>query len=97
MTGTTRVSPSEVIQLSELIGSKSAAISATLDTLDSKVRQLEANWDGDSKEAYAHAQRQWKQQIAQMNELLTRVSGKLVEISTEYGETDRRNAGRFTR
>jgi early secretory antigenic target protein ESAT-6 len=95
MTGTTKVSPAEVLTLSEDIKTKSGQIEGHLGDLDRKVAALKANWDGEAKEAYERAQREWSVQITEMNALLARVSGKLVEISNDYGATDRRGAGRF--
>lgn len=95
MTGTTKVSPAEVHALSSLVGSKSREIEGTLADLDSKVSQLKASWDGEAKVAYEQAQREWTKQINEMNALLGRVSGKLVEVADGYSATDRRGAGRF--
>lgn len=95
MTGTTRVSPAEVHSLSEDIKTKSGQIEGHLGDLDRKVSALKANWDGEAKLAYEQAQREWAQQVTEMNALLARVSGKLVEIANDYSATDRRGAGRF--
>lgn len=95
MTGTTKVSPAEVIALSDDIKTKSGQIEGYLGDLDRKVSTLKASWDGEAKEAYERAQREWSVQITEMNALLARVSGKLVEISNDYAATDRRGAGRF--
>lgn len=95
MTGTTKVTPAEVHALSSFVGGKSREIESALGELDSKVSQLKASWDGDAKVAYEQAQREWNKQINEMNALLGRVSGKLVEVADGYSATDRRGAGRF--
>lgn len=96
-TGTTKVSPAEVHQLSEFVTRQSRAITDALGELDSKVGKLKASWDGEAKEAYDAAQRAWSTQITEMNALLGRVGAKLIEIGNGYSETDRRGAGRFSR
>ena len=95
MTGHTKVSPAEVLALSGDIKTKSGQIEGHLGDLDRKVATLKANWDGEAKEAYERAQREWSVQITEMNALLARVGGKLVEISNDYSAIDRRGAGRF--
>lgn len=95
MTGTTRVSPAEVMTLSEDIKAKSGQIEGFLGDLDRKVSALKGNWDGEAKVAYEKAQADWTTQITEMNGLLARISGKLVEISGDYSTTDRRGAARF--
>ena len=95
MTATTRVSPAEVQALSQYVSQKSGEIGDALTDLDNKVSQLKQSWDGEAKEAYEQAQRQWTAQINEMNALLSRVSGKLVEIGSDYSATDRRGANRF--
>ena len=95
MTATTRVSPAEVHALSGYVSKKSAEIGTALDELDSKVSKLKQSWDGEAKEAYEAAQRQWSAQITEINALLSRVGGKLVEIGSDYSATDRRGANRF--
>jgi early secretory antigenic target protein ESAT-6 len=93
----TKVTPAEVHALSEYIGGASQQISGHLTELDGKVKQLQANWDGEAKQAYEIAQKQWNDQVTEMNALLGRVSGKLVEIAQGYDATDRRGAGRFAK
>jgi WXG100 family type VII secretion target len=95
MTGTTKVSPAEVHILSEYVSKKSAEIGDALTELDNKVSKLKGSWDGEAKEAYEAAQRAWTTQITEMNGLLARVGGKLVEVGNGYSETDRRGANRF--
>jgi early secretory antigenic target protein ESAT-6 len=93
----TKVTPAEVHALSEFIGGASRQITGHLAELDGKVKQLQASWDGEAKQAYEIAQKQWNDQVTEMNALLGRVSGKLVEIAQGYDATDRRGAGRFAK
>ena len=95
MSETTKVSPAEVHALSSFVGGKSREIESTLTDLETQVGRLKASWDGEAKDAYDIAQREWAKQINEMNALLGRVSGKLVEVADGYTATDRRGAGRF--
>lgn len=95
MTATTRVSPAEVHNLSEFVSKRSADIGEALDELDRKVSQLKQSWDGEAKAAYELAQKQWLAEITEINSLLARVGGKLIEIGNDYSATDRRGANRF--
>lgn len=95
MTATTRVSPAEVHTLSTYVSRKSADIGEALEELDRKVSQLKQSWDGEAKQAYELAQKQWLAQINEINGLLARVGGKLIEIGNDYSATDRRGANRF--
>jgi WXG100 family type VII secretion target len=96
-TATTKVTPAEVNALSEFIGGASRQITGHLGELDAKVKKLQASWDGEAKQAYEIAQKRWNDQVSEMNALLGRVSGKLVEIAQGYDATDRRGAGRFAK
>lgn len=44
-------------------------IARTLELLESHLRTLEKNWDGEAKEAFAVAQSRWRHQLASLNAL----------------------------
>jgi 6 kDa early secretory antigenic target len=89
------VNPGQVRELSSYIAQKSGQIKGELETLETKVNALKAQWEGDAQGSYAQAQLAWDKQIGEMEALLTRIGVKLTEIADGYEAQDRRGAARF--
>lgn len=91
-----RVDPSRLQALSESLQNNSKNIEAALETLDSKIDKLRAEWSGESQAAYDEAQRRWNEQLTEMNRILSTISTKTSEIASAYVATDAAAAKRFS-
>lgn len=89
------VNPAQVRGLSESIRGKSNQIKADLETLEKRVNELKASWEGEATTAYAAAQAAWDKQINEMEQLLGRIGVKLNEIADGYEAKDAQSAKRF--
>ena len=90
------VNPAQVRSLSETIKAKSNQIKSDLETLEKRVNELKSSWEGESTTAYAAAQASWDKQIGEMEQLLTRIGSKLIEIADGYEAKDAHSAKRFS-
>nr|WP_300144370.1 WXG100 family type VII secretion target [Propionicimonas sp.] len=77
------------------LSTKAADIQGVLDQMDSELRQLQANWDGEAKQAYEAAKAQWTAGMNGLRALLQRISTSVSDANTDYADTDRRQAGGF--
>lgn len=93
--GSFSVRPEQVQALSQSIGQGANGIQQELDELDGKVQQLIGSWDGEAKEAYYQAQRDWNQKLAEIRDILSRISTATSNIATQYDDTDRKAATYF--
>lgn len=93
--GSFTVRPEQVHTLSESIKTGANGIQQELETLDGKVQKLIGSWDGDAKEAYYAAQRDWDKKLTEIREILTKISSATDTIATQYTATDQKAAGYF--
>lgn len=91
-----KVDPARLSQLAESIKSNSDKIGQELEQLGSAVSKLRGQWSGEAQVSYDQAQRNWNQQIGEMNALLAQISGKTNEIAQGYVSTDAAAAKRFS-
>ncbi|PWD50524.1 WXG100 family type VII secretion target [Serinibacter arcticus] len=59
-------------------------IASTLADLEGKLKNLEADWDGDAKEAYRVAQAQWNGALEDMKALLLQVGTTVTNSHDAY-------------
>ncbi|MBX3094811.1 MAG: WXG100 family type VII secretion target [Cryobacterium sp.] len=69
-----------------------STIEEHLDELDRRVAQLGADWSGAAREAYAHSQSRWRQEISVMMEALERAHEALARSRTRYARVEALNA-----
>jgi ESAT-6 family protein len=77
------------------LSTRAQEIQAVLDQMDSDLRQLQANWDGEAKQAYEAAKAQWTAGMDGLRALLTRISSSVGEANLDYSTSDKRGASGF--
>ncbi|GHT81577.1 hypothetical protein FACS1894125_2580 [Actinomycetota bacterium] len=93
--GSFSVQPGQVDSLASEIANGANNIQSELDQLDSKVKSLIEQWDGEAKENYHVAQTQWQKTVTELRELLTKISSTTREIGQAYTSTDKQTAALF--
>lgn len=68
-----------------------------LEQLNNDVKALGAEWDGQAKDAYELAQREWNQEIAELNMLLQQSAVTLDQANEDWVNTDKSTALYFNR
>ncbi len=74
-----------------------ADIETQLDALATRVTQLQSQWDGEAREAFAEAMNEWKVEIVELHRIgaaLNRVARTTV---TRFDDFDHRRAGAWRR
>jgi WXG100 family type VII secretion target len=71
-------------QTVELIAGANADIRGSLESLDTTVSTLRAQWTGSASDAYDRAHREWTQSLDAMNAILAE-SAKVVASASERG------------
>lgn len=80
---------------SEQLSSGVNGIQSNLDTMDSELRQLQTNWEGDAQQAYLRAKAQWTEGMNGMRDVLAQIVTLVDAANQSYSATDRGNAARF--
>jgi WXG100 family type VII secretion target len=90
-----------VVNFATLSGA-SADIATAIKTMNSQIRQLEAdakplvdNWEGEAQVAYAQRQQQWRASAEHLTILLGDIKNALDESSDRYRHADKTAAGGF--
>jgi len=63
-----------------------------LDDLDSQVKVLAANWQGDARQAYLVAKGQWSEAMGQIRVTLGQISVQLAQTDQAFADIDRQGA-----
>jgi len=63
------------------------AMATEMETLDTAVASLTASWDGEARDAYAHAQAEWMHSVGRMKHLLAEATRRLVLVNAISMET----------
>jgi WXG100 family type VII secretion target len=71
-------------QLLLSLAQANASIEATLEQLDERVATLRSQWSGEASDAYDHAQRQSRNQLREMNGILSRSHTAADQIVTRH-------------
>jgi 6 kDa early secretory antigenic target len=89
------LTPETMVQTAKALDTESRHLAAALAQLESRVRSLEANWDGAAKEAYAEAQRAWSTALADMTTILARIARETEQTAEGFVTVDEGAARRF--
>lgn len=77
------------------INTGATGIQTVLDNMDAELQQLQVNWEGEAKEAYHIAKKQWTEGMDGMRQVLAQISRLVGEANASYIDTDGRGAKRF--
>jgi len=65
------------------------------DQLVQRMQPLTESWSGQAREMWDEKQRQWDQNLADLNSFLNRVATALPQIADGYQQTDKKIGGFF--
>lgn len=72
-------------------------ISDVLEKLTLRLDVLEEQWDGEAREAFAVAQREWNANMAELHALAARVRRRAQQHVDDFGAFDSRRSSAWTR
>jgi len=72
-------------------------IEAELDRLEARIHQLESNWDGEAREAFTRASRDWNESVKILHKMARDASNVATGSVTRIADFDRRRAGAWGR
>ncbi|MCL2422294.1 MAG: WXG100 family type VII secretion target [Micrococcales bacterium] len=84
-----------VIDLGEYLAGQSGGVQTDLDALDTKVRLVLGQWDGEAQAAYNAAQLDWTQKMTNLRTCLSNIGNSLEGIVGMYQAADRQGANLF--
>jgi len=67
-------------------------LQSVLDDLDSQIKALAANWEGDAQQAYLAAKAKWSQAMADIRQTLADISMMLTETNQSFTDIDKKGA-----
>lgn len=62
--------------------------------MDSGIKKMQGQWDGEAKAAYQAAQEKWNSAMEDINQLLEEVGGAVDQARAEYHAAEQRNIAR---
>ncbi len=76
-------------------GADAKSIQDVLDQMETDLRPLMTEWEGEGQEAYQEAKKKWEEGMVGMREVLARIA-QLVDVANQdYRATDQRSAAGF--
>ena len=91
-----RVTPAELLGLSQQVQSSAGQIDAELGGLRSRVLPLSATWSGQAQERFQVLYDEWNRSAQGLQQALSGISQLLGQAGQTYDEAERRIAGSFT-
>ena len=91
-----RMTAGTAIVLTEMKSSLEEIVTLIGD-LTEKLDVLEVNWDGEAREAYALAQRQWNESMARLTALATSARGRAQRHAEDISGFDSRRSSAWVR
>lgn len=70
-------------------------IEGRLDTLESELAPLRADWTGEAAESYQAAKAKWDSGMADMKQLLADIGNAVTQSNSDYKSTESANASRW--
>ena len=67
-------------------------IETELDQLEARIRQLESSWDGEAREAFSRASREWNESVAILHKMARDASNVATGSVARIADFDRRRA-----
>jgi len=91
-----RVTPAELLGLSQQVQGTSAQIEAELGGLRSRVLPISSTWSGQAQERFQVLYEEWNRNAQGLQQALGGISQLLSQAGQSYDEAERRIAGSFT-
>lgn len=90
-----RVSPAELVQLSQQVQGTSGQIEAELGGLRSRVLPISGTWSGQAQDRFQVLYEEWNRNAQGLQQALAGISALLAQAGASYDEAERRIAGSF--
>lgn len=91
-----RVTPAELLQLSQQVHGTSGQIQAELGGLRSRVLPISGTWSGQAQDRFQVLYEEWNRNAQGLQRALAGISQLLAQAGQSYDEAERRIAGSFT-
>ncbi|HEU4913579.1 MAG TPA: WXG100 family type VII secretion target [Actinomycetes bacterium] len=91
-----RVTPAELLQLSQQVHGTSGQIEAELAGLRSRVLPISGTWSGQAQDRFQVLYEEWNRNAQGLQQALAGISQLLAQAGQSYDEAERRIAGSFT-
>jgi WXG100 family type VII secretion target len=91
-----RVTPAELLQLSQQVHGTSGQIEAELGGLRSRVLPISGTWSGQAQDRFQVLYEEWNRSAQGLQQALAGISQLLAQAGQSYDEAERRIAGSFS-
>lgn len=95
MSGIIRVTPAELISMSNRYSSESSQVGEQVSRLDTMIRELESMWEGESSRAFSEQYQSLRPSFIQMQQLLEDISTQLNSTAKALEDADQQIAGQI--
>lgn len=90
-----RVTPAELVTLSQQVSATAGQIESELATLRSRVLPISGTWSGQAQERFQLLYEEWNRSAQGLQQALGGISQQLAGAGQSYDEAERRIAGSF--
>ncbi len=90
-----RVTPAELISLSQQVKTTAGQVESELASLRSRVLPISATWSGQAQERFQLLYEEWNRSAQGLQQALAGISALLGQAGQTYDEAERRIAGSF--
>jgi len=91
-----RVTPAELVSLSQQVQGSAGQIETELAGLRSRVLPISGTWSGQAQERFQVLYEEWNRSAQGLQQALAGISQLLAQAGYSYDEAERRIAGSFT-
>ncbi|KON85650.1 hypothetical protein AF332_01510 [Sporosarcina globispora] len=95
MSGVIRVTPAELVGMSNRYNGESSQVGDQVVRLDNMIRELEGAWEGEASRAFAEQYQSLRPSFVQMQQLLEDISVQLNNTARALEDADNQIAGQI--
>jgi WXG100 family type VII secretion target len=95
MSGIIRVTPAELVSMSNRYSSESSQVGEQVSRLDTMIRELEGMWEGESSRAFSEQYQTLRPSFIQMQQLLDDISSQLNSTAKALEDADQQIASQI--
>jgi WXG100 family type VII secretion target len=95
MSGIIRVTPAELINMSNRYSSESSQVGEQVSRLDTMISELEGMWEGESSRAFSDQYQTLRPSFIQMQQLLDDIATQLTSTSRALEDADQQIASQI--